>query len=77
MRAAMNPELRSLIHQTNNLLGVIYTQVELARRLPGEAAKLQSLTTIEAAAQRLAGEIKQLRSAANRDGGDGDERPAR
>ena len=48
----MDTPLTLLIHKLNNLLGVIYAQVEQARRTPGEEAKLRALQLIEQAAQR-------------------------
>jgi signal transduction histidine kinase len=57
----MDSPLALLLHQLNNLLGVIYAQAELARRTPGEAAKLEALRLIEQAAQRAEQEARRIR----------------
>ena len=60
----MDTPLNLLIHKLNNLLGVIYAQVEQARRTPGEAAKLRALELIEQAAQGAETEARRIRRAA-------------
>ena len=60
----MDTPLTLLIHKLNNLLGVIYVQVDQARQTPGEEAKLRALALIEHAAQATEAEARRIRGMA-------------
>jgi len=52
---------QQLIHQVNNLLGVIQTQAEVARAVDSTDAMRRALAMIEDAAGRTARRIQELR----------------
>lgn len=57
----MSDDRRDLVHQINNLLAVIYSQVGAARAARTEAAALTALELIQQAAERTAERVHQLR----------------
>ena len=53
---------RELLHQVNNLLAVIQTQIEVARALQTTEAAISALESIDKAAQSTQKRMKELRA---------------
>jgi hypothetical protein len=63
----MNAATALLVHRVNNLLAVVFTQVEAARLDGGQDAKDRALAHIEQAAKAVDAELRRFR-AGDRDG---------
>lgn len=58
-----DPAQRDLIHKVNNLLTVIYTQVEVGRSQDSRDAALQALEQIQKAAEATVPFVRDARAA--------------